>query len=182
LPKGNNIENESNTNKFSVFKVNGTTNISHKVDGLYEIIPDYNISKDLLVESFLEIFSSQKLWDDHEPKMSFAWENSQQNSIFKVHLMNSIRNTDVLVVIGYSFPFFNRKMDGFILNSMKELKKVFVQDPNHAEDIIEKIKGLKPYQRSNVSIRENKYITNTKDTIHFFPITFTNQFYIPVEF
>jgi hypothetical protein len=38
------------------------------------------------------------------------------------------QKTEILVVIGYSFPISNRDIDSRILNNMGELKKVYVQD------------------------------------------------------
>lgn len=59
--------------------------------------------------------------------------------------------------------------------ALRYLKKVYVQDPKYADDIIEKIKGL---------IRGNEEEFVTKDTreIHFIPKTFVDQFFIPIEF
>lgn len=174
--KGCEISDSSDINKFKIFKVNGTTNISHRTDGLFDIIPNFKVKKESLVASFLEIYSSPKQWKEYKSNMSFAWENSKDDSKFKLHLMNSIRSTDILVVVGYSFPFFNRKMDEFILNAMKSLRKVYVQDPNSANDIIEKIKGFYPNSR-NVT-KPIRIVPNTD----FIPKTFTDQFFIPIEF
>lgn len=175
ISKGNKVVNGSSSGKFTVFKVNGTTNVSHKTDGLYDLLPDFKVSQESLIRSFLEIYSSPKQWRDHDSKMSFAWENSEEDSIFKVELMNSIRETDILIVIGYSFPFFNRKMDEHILRSMRHLKKVYVQDPFNADDIIEKIKGFFP----NLGIG---FTLNKRYEIEFVPKTFVDQFFIPIEF
>jgi len=64
-------------------------------------------------------------------KLSFAWEDyerPEQNIINKV--TTSTKDTEVLVVIGYSFPFFNREVDRKIIGEMKNLKKVYFQDKN----------------------------------------------------
>lgn len=175
LSKGDKIQDDLDINKFTVFKVNGTTNVSNKTEGLYDIIPDFKVTQESLVGSFLEIYSSQILWRSHESRMSFAWEKPEEDSIYKLRISGSIRNTDILVVIGYSFPFFNRKTDKFILNSMRNLKKVYVQDPNNAEDIIEKIKGFFPNSNKNFAISDPK-------SIEFIPQIFKDQFFIPIEF
>lgn len=183
ISKGNIIPNDFESNKFAIHKVNGTTSISHKTNGVYDIIPSFNLDQTSLVSHFLEIHSSRKHWREYEPKMSFAWEKSNEDSIFKLNLKQSISETDILVVIGYSFPFFNRKMDKHILNSMNKLNKIYVQDPKYSNDIIEKIKGLIPWQKTHTTLKSSTGMkTITKDTIEFFPKTFTDQFFIPIEF
>ena len=66
--------------------------------------------------------------------VSFAWEN--QNSDFNVDLSNATlqkaievaEQTDILIVIGYSFPIFNDPIDRTILGKMP-VKEIYVQSP-----------------------------------------------------
>jgi hypothetical protein len=37
---------------------------------------------------------------------------------------------EVLVIIGYSFPFFNREVDNALFMQMTSLKKIYIQDVN----------------------------------------------------
>ena len=176
-----NFENEKNS-EFSVFKVNGTTSVSSKDNEIYDLILDFDVNDKNLVSSFLELYESRILFNKHEPNMSFAWENFNLQSDFYKNLNKSISNTDILIVIGYSFPFFNRKVDEFILNSMPNLKKIYVQDPYYADDIIEKIKGLKPWKKTSYSMSKSGSVISTKEVIDFIPKTFKDQFFIPIEF
>ncbi|XCF06637.1 hypothetical protein ABI125_01970 [Tamlana crocina] len=165
---------ENLNNEFNVFKVNGTTNLKNKKNETYDLIEDYDIDEVNLVSSFLEIYSSRKLFSDYEPNMSFAWENFKEESKFYNNLQNSVEETETLVVIGYSFPFFNRKIDKFILDAMPKLKKIYVQDPKYSKDIIEKIKGLIPEKQ----VQHYGYL----GPILYEPKTFHDQFFIPIEF
>ena len=68
--------------------------------------------------------------------MSFAWENENSSSKQTFHekrmsIAKSIaQGTEILVVIGYSFPFFNREIDKEIFKAMKEtVVKIYFQDP-----------------------------------------------------
>jgi len=42
----------------------------------------------------------------------------------------SLKQTKTLVVIGYSFPYFNRKIDRYIIECMPFLEKIYFQAPD----------------------------------------------------
>jgi len=58
---------------------------------------------------------------------------------------------------------------------MRNLKNIYVQDPNNADDVIEIIKGFFPAPNINFTMKESKII-------EYIPKTFTDQFFIPIEF
>lgn len=73
---------------------------------------------------------------DATPLLSFAWEEESNDSkrIFHEQRLPFARElaaeTEILVIIGYSFPFFNRKIDDEIFKAMKKtLTKIYFQDP-----------------------------------------------------
>lgn len=65
---------------------------------------------------------------------TFAWNKEQLNyQNYSISLAQEmIEDTTIVVVIGYSFPFFNRDVDKRIFEKLKEsgkLKKIYFQDP-----------------------------------------------------
>lgn len=73
--------------------------------------------------------------------ISFAWENLNEDYSFKENevLSNALsvaEKTEILVIIGYSFPIFNREIDRKIIEIMK-IQKVYIQDKEP-----EKIKSI----------------------------------------
>ena len=81
--------------------------------------------------------------------MSFAFEREgfgiYEDKVVKA-LIKKVTETDVLVVIGYSFPFVNRKVDREFLKRIPRRAdelKICIQDPAH-EEIKEKILSLNP--------------------------------------
>ncbi|MEO1032255.1 MAG: hypothetical protein AAFX55_12660 [Bacteroidota bacterium] len=164
---------------FGIYKINGTTDVNFGRNNEKPFITDLDINDNKLIEKFL--FGNNSLESNNlDFTLSFAWEN--HNDSFFNKISNSIQNTEVLVIIGYSFPFFNRKVDEFILNSMPNLKKIYVQDPYHADDIIEKIKGLKTWKKTFYYKGSSGPEVSTKEVIDFIPKTFKDQFFIPIEF
>jgi hypothetical protein len=74
--------------------------------------------------------------------INFAWEN---NDITTRTLENAKRLTaltEILVIVGYSFPFFNREIDREIIGGMEKLKKVYIQDPN-AKGVRDRFSSIK---------------------------------------
>lgn len=61
--------------------------------------------------------------------MSYAWEKDGYEKM-KGDIVKRIIDTEELVVIGYSFPYVNNSVDTFIVENMRNLQKVIIQDPN----------------------------------------------------
>lgn len=72
--------------------------------------------------------------------IKFSWEKELSPEI-----LNIANKTDILVVIGYSFPQYNRKIDSQILNAVKSNTALYIyyQDPM---DDFEKIKNFINYK------------------------------------
>lgn len=90
-------------------------------------------------DKFIEDISTYQEQSEH--LLTFAWEESTVTN----KLLNSridyakelVKNTTYLIIIGYSFPFFNREIDKSIFNVLLKndgygnvnLKKIYFQDP-----------------------------------------------------
>jgi hypothetical protein len=158
-------------NNFAIFKINGSSMI-YSNDNAKLLKVYSNGDQPQSVDSIFEICSSYCLFKKQPNKfehgLSFAWEpenaNSERNllSIAKNHTSD----TEVLVVIGYSFPFFNREIDRalFSKEQMPNLKKVYIQSPT-ALDSIERF----------YSIREDI------ESMNIIPKISCDQFYLPNE-
>ncbi len=125
------FEYSDNPARFQIFKLNGTAafNREHDDPG-YGCTLNEKWGKTLLVKvisSYAFIINENGL----KPALSFAWEeenDDSDDSIIK-KAAHAVEDTSVLVIVGYSFPFFNRSVDRKIIGSMKNLKKVYFQDP-----------------------------------------------------
>ena len=96
--------------------------------------------------------------------LSFAWEEANFKDEWLSTIKSTIEDTEQVVVIGYSFPFFNREMDRFVFRNMPKLEKVYIQDIN-TNAIVQSIHAVLP---TNISV----------STI---PISDCGQFYLPGE-
>ncbi len=78
---------------------------------------------------------------DDESMLHFAWEDKPEIRASRSRAKKIIEETDVLIVIGYSFPIYNRSIDKQILSGFKTGKKVYLQvQPNDFVRTAERIK------------------------------------------
>ena len=137
---------------FKCFKINGTADYIDKFG--HRILLSDSPTSDLGLARKV-VFNHYSAVERYEynPLLSFAWEQESKRDGMCVDIVSSVVNdtsaTEILVVIGYSFPFFNRKIDRKIISSM-QLKKVYIQDIN-AASIIDRFLAIQPdIQKENI--------------------------------
>lgn len=162
------LETTFDTTKFGIFKLNGTSNY---FDGGRKLLPQLHNNLQKLSVRFIEIL--ENYYDcirnkNLDSAISFAWDKKEDTHKLLETVKRATNNTQILVVIGYSFPFFNRRMDYEIIREMKYLRKVYIQDID-PEPILERFLAIKPdFINSNGTIR-NVLVHNT------------NQLHLPDE-
>ena len=147
------------------------------IAGLYRYEGRNEFRRDRIETIFDKNLSSQTLKDivdrfkNSENKnhlINFAWEKGNTiNKNFLEIAKAIIKDTDILVVVGYSFPFFNRKVDNEIFKALRENKnlKIYFQNPTLTGE------NLKNQFQLEDSIANN--IEHIKDC---------NNYFIPFEF
>jgi len=97
--------------------------------------------------------------------ISFAWEKDSTGTAVahfvseRVEVARAVaRATDILVVVGYSFPFFNRMIDNLIFAEMPNVKKIYFQDPH--------LDGN--YLKGQFSLRNDVIIENVRNVSNYF--------------
>ena len=103
--------------------------------------------------------------------IKFAWE--QEKDIFTQDptpssLRDTLQRTEVLVIIGYSFPTFNRETDKAILDNLKLIQKIYLQVPS--------IKTFEEIKTKILSLNNNL----VHDSIKY--VKAGNEFFVPFEF
>lgn len=145
-----------NVTASELFKVEATSDESTRLSKYIKLYNDFE-SLDFLDQ--VKVVS----------KVSFAWE--KQSGDFEVNISDEIlasalevaAKTDILVVIGYSFPIFNDPIDRLLLNRMP-LKEVYVQSPDSSV-IISKLK--------------NNYLMHKISDRYYYDLNYWNSFAIP---
>ncbi|MDN5203291.1 hypothetical protein QQ008_18020 [Fulvivirgaceae bacterium BMA10] len=139
---------------FAVFKLNGSVGGITKKN---QFIPlSYNTKEigsklnsdtlDRLITQTLLRYEDIQFPDSYieDILINYSWEyeNEVVNQTREQALIATKETTD-LIVIGYSFPTFNRKLDSEILNNMENLETVYVQSPKESIDgVVQRLKAL----------------------------------------
>jgi hypothetical protein len=130
--------------RFGIYKLNGTTGLYRDSGRRYMNFHSNlkeSMTKDFL-SSVVHSYASALYINDLHSLLSFAWEDEWSRNGVLPEAFDSIKDTVALVVIGYSFPFFNREIDKRIVGSMPFLKRVYFQAPD-AEILKERFQALK---------------------------------------
>lgn len=153
------------TSNGRIIKINGSATLA---DGsvLQEILNNKEIpvAAQLIHYYSYAMSDTSQLGIQFKTHLSFAWEDSmnQQNLIDTINA--TVSDTQYVVVVGYSFPYFNREIDRQIFKVMPHLKKVYIQDKN-PNAVMQSIEAAIP---AGIKIQ----------TI---PIHDCTQFYLPAE-
>lgn len=151
-----------------LIKLNGSADFNSTNNAFY----DLNIDK---VSSFNDSLTLLKTAECLDTLINFGFgvyekelgdDTIENRFIRKIRYAarQRLRRADVIVIIGYSFPDFNRRIDKSIFLNVKDNVEIYVQDVN-AEQVIEKLNGVK---------------TGFKDKAK--PVTNVDQFWIPYDF
>lgn len=158
-----NFPSKIDIDKFKIFKINGSSSLFTFNDGKKLSIldkVDYEYNNDFLLLMAIEKFVNIERYytnSQFESSLSFAWENEGKNKNVIDVICNDSMNCETLVVIGYSVPFFNRKIDKKIIDSMENLRTIYIQDVN-PEIVKQRLEQLIP--RNELSSIEWKFSTD----------------------
>lgn len=159
------------SNKFSFFKINGTAGFFDSDENLketYDISIDY---PDVHIRALLDNYAKyRKEKSCYKSSISFAWDHPENTQILLKNIKQATKETHHLVIIGYSLPFFNRRIDYEIIRNMKDLRKIYIQDPN-AEEIKDRLIPIRTSQQIPIDIIAKQLIA----------VKNTKQFYLPDE-
>lgn len=152
-----------------IFKVNGSASFrgmptpleigAEKIDEGVALLWYYNqCDAQIDIDGFEQI----------HPRLSFAWEQGEQtNENMLKAIEETVSDAEVLVVVGYSFPFFNRSVDRDIFGFMNQLETIYIQDPS-AGEISQNIQNV----MSDLQKAQNVRIITKANC---------NQFFLPPE-
>lgn len=148
----------------AIFKINGTASFNNW-NSLANFRSNHKLNKTILDKIIYA-------YKDNESLLSFAWETSKKKSddIPTIRTaIEQIKEARILVVVGYTFPFFNRVVDKSLISSIDYLNKIYIQDPR-ANEVMQNIDAVLPVHKKK-----------PYEPVSINPITNCDQFYLPPE-
>jgi len=133
--------------RFSIYKLNGSTELFTPIQfGYFSFIDEIITALDknfveIVVKNYAGIIDSKNV----ESTLSFAWESDNKfkdSGDFVNSVLEDVKDSIALVIIGYSFPFFNREIDRKIIGGMSQLQKVYFQSPE-ANSLKDRFKAIR---------------------------------------
>lgn len=156
---------------FLIHKINGSADLLMTVDD--KIQPGLSVTKQTSNSKFQvdqQLLEYLKVYEGQGKRtyLTYAWESELALDFYRNEALESIQTTDILVVVGYSFPTFNRAVDKQILKVMStSLSKIYIQAPSpNDKSILTRVRALMP-DDMNVEIQS---------------ITEVDEFFLPFEF
>ena len=156
-------ERKFDVSKPGIIKLNGTAGFVGKENnfGLFDV-KEHKLdsqSMNLLIKELCQNHS------ESIPAIRFAWTDDKLAKEAVYYSKEILQKSKVIVIIGYSFPYFNREIDREIFSGLKKIRqpKIYLQVPeNSFQSISDRFKGVHP-------------------DIPLTPYTETDQFLIPNE-
>lgn len=144
-------------NDSNVVKLNGTASFKSVEDSYLFKEDEYDID---VFERIIR--ENDTKWVDG---ISYAWEEANE---FYDKILPLTSDTETLIIIGYSMPIVNCVVDKKLLDGMKNLKSVVIQDINPNNVKTRLLNLLSPDIKKNV---EGNILTETS----------TDEFYVPLK-
>lgn len=150
----------------NIIKLNGTANFTQEEDWLRS--SDNNTLDETMLKMVLKNYvECMQTWACYGMlRLNFAWDDWWSKDMRTNKIPKLVHDTQTLVVIGYTFPDYNREIDRIIFENMANLRNIYIQDP-FASRIVQNISTVIPQGRV------------TKIEIH--QRTDVDQFLLPIE-
>ncbi len=132
--------------EFGLIKLNGSAGYKVKdSDTLYDPLKHSTNREtmEMLLKALLEPRDSGNV-------LSFGWEDTNLVREARDIAKEKIKEASTLVIIGYSFPDFNREIDRELFED-KKFEQVYLQDPK-AADIKQKLDGVNQWMRDSTQV------------------------------
>lgn len=150
-----------------IIKLNGSASFESEFSmGHYYSFNDGKLTKEQIEKNIWTYYAPYYINTLNRKRclLNFAWEYEKTPEYIQL-LNNTLYGAEFLVIIGYTFPFFNREVDTSLFGFLwRRLRAIYIQDPN-ASNIKESVLNI--IHRAGGIIDENSIMLK-KDVDQFF--------------
>lgn len=156
--------------KNRIVHLNGISNITNNSEVLNNLFDSTDFtSKTFMIMKINQIFD-ESFRSLNKVLIDYSWDDNREivDAAIKI-----LKQTDILVIIGYSFPTFNRGIDSQLLSGQNNtFDKIVYQDPNASSELLELF---------HINLRSHGTDENGKP-LDLKILKEVEQFYIPPEY
>jgi hypothetical protein len=93
--------------------------------------------KTIIKELEFTVESQHRRQISFEHHINYAWESNDLAESARNAAIQAFSETDILVIIGYSFPTFNKEIDQLLFHALRNRRtQIYYQDPNATDEFI----------------------------------------------
>lgn len=141
------------SNKFCLIKLNGSARIHNGEEYIYLI---KNLEEDIkrkvtfCLDTFLTDYEGAYLKNS---ELQFAWEKENHIKLFEA-INDKLSKIEEIIVIGYSFPYFNRIVDEQLFKKMIKLRKIYIQDinPSGIKEVLKEFIDIESGHKGSIEV------------------------------
>jgi hypothetical protein len=173
----------NNYNKSQLIKLNGS--ISQSLKG-YEFV-DSDPSNNLNISDILICIYNSYRNNNEIPQIEFSWDKDVEAKAKSSRIQtaeNILTQTDIFIIIGYSFPTLNRRVDKQLLHALNNKSRIIVQckDEQDFKSIRSKIFSLLPQDIPEKIPQDIDGVIGFNEIERVTYIDSNAEFYVPFEF
>ena len=124
-----------------IMKLNGTAGLFLDKKNLTPgSIPNMHFNNDEMFRYIADNITANLAHNFSNPLLSFAWESTDLVNEVRKFARLVIEQTEIMVIIGYSFPDLNQDIDKNLFSKVPRLERIYYQIPGN----IDRIKAINP--------------------------------------
>jgi hypothetical protein len=137
--------NDNNNSRLQICHLNGYHGFYNSEGTEYNFI---DVTKSTELEQILgsiDFISASRRRNqiDFMNHINYAWERNEFSNKARVQARSIFLETDILIIIGYSFPNFNKEIDIDLFKQLGNRRiKIYYQDPNASESFLAQLVDL----------------------------------------
>lgn len=138
-----------------IIKLNGTANFTQEEDWLNS--SDNNTIDEMLLKKVLKRYDEciQRGTCYGMLRLNFAWEKQWSEDMLANKIPQLVHDAQTLIVIGYTFPDYNREIDRTIFENMPNLRNIYIQDPK-AEHVQQSVLLMALQRHFKIELFQNR--------------------------
>ena len=137
-----------------IIKLNGTANFTREEDWLR--CSDNNTIDEMVLKKVLKRYDEciERGTCYGMLRLNFAWEKQWSEDMLGNKIPHLVHDAQTLIVIGYTFPDYNRDIDRTIFENMPNLRNIYIQDPN-AEHVKQSVLLIASQRHLKIELFQN---------------------------